>query len=107
MRLFLLLGLVLLRLRSLFAQADAGDFDPGQLPPMADRAVIAFPAAIFKRDDLLVLSLLDHFAGHRGALDERRSVGDLVAVAMKEDIAESSFFARISFEEIDIDNITL
>ena len=38
---------------------------------MANGAVIAFAAAIFERDDLLVLALLDHFAGHGRALDRR------------------------------------
>src|SRR5205085_4348841 len=107
MRLLLLLGLGLFRLRSFPAEADAGDLDSGQLPSMADCAVIAFAAAIFERDYLFVLALFDHFAGHRGSLDQRGSVGDVVAVAVKEHVAENSFFARISFEEIDIDNIAL
>jgi len=34
-------------------------------------------------------------------------MSERVAVAMKEDVAENGFFARISFEEIDIDNIAL
>src|ERR1700755_3058844 len=107
MRLLLVVGLRLFRLRSLPAEADAGDLDPGQLPPMADRAMIAFPATILKRDDLFVLALLDHFAGHRGALDQGRSVGDIVAIAVKEDVAKNGFLARISFEEIDIDDVAL
>src|ERR1043165_509673 len=107
MRLLLLLSLGLFRLRSLSAQTDAGNFDPGQLPPMSDRAMIPLPAAVFERDELLVLALLDHLAGHRGALDQGPSVGDLVPIAVKKDVAKNGFLARISFEEIDIDNIAL
>ena len=63
---FLCLGL--LGLGSFPAEADAGDLDPGQLAAMPDGAVITFPAAIFERDDLLVLALLDDFARDRRAL---------------------------------------
>src|SRR6266404_692666 len=61
---FGVVGLGLLRLGSLSAEADAGDLDTGQLAAMPDRAVIAFPAAILERDDFLVLALLDDFARH-------------------------------------------
>ena len=74
---------------------------------MPDGAMITLSAAVFERDELLVLALLDHFAGHGGALDQGTAVGDLVAIAVKEDVAKNGFFARISFEEIDIDNIAL
>src|SRR4051812_44471208 len=105
MRLLLVLGLGLLRLLS--AEADSGDLDPGQLAPMPDGPVIAFAAAVFERDDLLVLALLDHFPRDRCALDERRSVRDLVAIHVEKDIGEHTFFAGFFIEEIDIDNVSL
>src|SRR2546423_7475368 len=106
MRLFLLFGLRLLRFRSLSAEADAGDLDPGQLAPVPDGAVITFPAAIFKGDDFLVLALLHDFARDRGAFDERSPMGDLVAVAVKKHIREDTFFAGFLIEEIDIDDVS-
>src|ERR1043166_1469811 len=107
MRLLFLLGFGLLRFRSLSAQGDAGDLDPGQFAPMAHGPVVPFPAAIFESDDLLVLALLDHFTSDGRALDQGTAMGELVAIAVKEHVAESSFLACISLEEIDIDNIAL
>jgi len=72
---------------------------------MPDRAVITFPAAIFERDDFLVLALLDHFARHSRALDQRRAVSNRVAVAVKKDIREHALFAGFLIEEIDIDDV--
>src|ERR1043166_3842827 len=106
MRLLLVLGLRLLRLRRFPAQTDAGDLDPGQLATMPDRAVITFPAAIFERDDLLVLALLDHLTGDGCALDEGRAVRELVAVGVKKDIGEDAFLAGFFIEEIDIDDVS-
>src|SRR3954468_7691043 len=106
MRLLLLFGLRLLLFRGFAAQTDARDLDPGQLPPMAHGAVIAFPAAILEGDDFLVLALLDDFAGDSRAFDERAAVGGLVAVAVKKDIGEHAFLAGFLIEEIDIDDVT-
>src|SRR5438270_2646165 len=105
MRLLLFLGLRLLRFRSFAAETDPGNFHARELPPMPDRAVITFPAAIFERDDFLVLALLDHFARHSRALDQRRAVSNLVAVAVEKDIREHAFFARFLIEEINIDDV--
>src|SRR5205807_5013523 len=105
MRLLLVLGLRLLRFRSFAAETDPGNFHAREFPPMPDRAVITFPAAIFERDDFLVLALLDHFARHSRALDQRRAVSNLVAVAVEKDIREHAFFARFLIEEIDIDDV--
>src|SRR5437016_3766076 len=105
MRLFLFLGLRLLRFRSFAAETDPGNFHAREFPPMPDRAVITFPAAIFERDDFLVLALLDHFARHSRAFDERRAVSNLVAVAVKKDIREHALFAGFLIEEIDIDDV--
>src|SRR3954469_10863994 len=106
MRLFLVLGLGLFRLRTLPAQANFGDLDPGQLSPVTDGAVITFPAAILERDDFLVFALLDYFAGHGRAFNQRRAVGDVIAVRVKKDIGENAFLARFFIEEIDIDDVS-
>jgi hypothetical protein len=105
MRLFLLLGLGLLRFRSLPAQADAGNFHPCQFAAMSDRPVITFPTTILERDDFLVLALLDDFAGDGRPLDKRCAVRDLIAVSMKKDVGEDTFFAGFLIEEIDIDDV--
>src|SRR5436305_13889625 len=72
---------------------------------MANRAVIAFAALEFERNHLLVLALLDHFAGHGRAFDQRLAMRQIVAVAMKQNVAKHSLFARLSIEEVDIDNV--
>ena len=74
---------------------------------MADCAVITFAAAILEGDDLLVLALLDDFTRDGGTFDERTAVREIVAVAMKQDVAENGFFARFTLEQIDIDNVAL
>src|SRR2546423_10243312 len=105
MRLLFLLGLRLLRFRSLSAQADAGDLHARQFTAMAHRAVITFSPAIFERDDLFVLALLDDFAGDGRPFDERRAMRDLVAVGVKKDVGKHAFFAGFLIEEIDIDDV--
>src|SRR4051812_41726486 len=105
MRLLLLFGLRLLLFRGFAAQTDARDSNAGQLAPMADSAVITFPAAILERDDFLVLALLDDFAGDSRALDERAAVGDLVAVAEEKNIGKHALLAGFLIEEIDIDDV--
>src|SRR6478672_2869495 len=101
MRLFGLFGgffcLRLLCLRSFPAETNAGDLDAGQFPPMADGAVITFAAAIFEGDHFLILALFDDFAGNGRAFDQRAAMGELVAVAMEEDIAENGLLTRITF----------
>ncbi|MEY2561050.1 MAG: hypothetical protein QOG51_1465 [Verrucomicrobiota bacterium] len=74
---------------------------------MADSPVITFAAAIFEGDDLLVLALLDDFAGDSRAFDERAAMGELVAVAMKEDIAKYGLLTRVALEKIDVDDVAL
>src|SRR3954463_11995134 len=106
MRLLLVLGLGLFRLRSFPAQANFGDLDPGQLSPVTDGAVITFSAAILERDDFLVFALLDHFTSHGRAFDERGTMGDLVAIRVKKDIGENAFLAGFFIEEIDIDDVS-
>src|SRR3954468_6234632 len=105
MRLFLFLGLGLLRLGRFPAETDTGDLDPGQLPPMSDGAVITFAAAIFESNDLLVLALLDDFACNGCPLDQRAAVGDLVAIRVEKHIGEHPFFAGLFIEKIDIDDV--
>src|SRR5213082_2794535 len=80
MRLLFLLGLRLLRFRSLPAQADPGNFHPRQFAPMSHSPMISFPPAILERDDLLVFALLDDFTRDGCPFDERRAMRDLVAV---------------------------
>src|SRR5438067_1181511 len=105
MRLLLLLGLGLLRFRSLPAQADASDLHAGQFPAVSHRAVITFPAPIFERDDLFVFTLLKDFTRHRRAFDERRAVSDFIAIGVKEHIRENTLFAGFLIEKIDIDDV--
>src|SRR5436190_2894851 len=105
MRLLLLLGLRLLRFRSLPAQADAGNFHPCQFAAMSHGPVIPFPAPILERDDFLVLALLDDFAGDSSAFNERRAMGDVVAIGMKKDVGEDTLFAGFLIEKIDIDDV--
>src|SRR5437868_7072103 len=104
---FRVVGLGLLRPGSLSAEADAGDLNASQLAPMPDGAVIAFSPAVLEGDDFLVLALLEDFAGHGCSFDERAAVGELVAVAMKKDIAKNSFLAWIAFEQVHVDDIAL
>ena len=74
---------------------------------MANGPVITLPAAILEGDDFLVLALLDHFTRDGGTFDERTAVRKVVAVAMKQDVAENGFLARFTLEQIDIDNVAL
>ena len=74
---------------------------------MADGPVITFAAAILERDDFLVLPLLDDFTRDRGAFDERTAVGQVVAVAMKQNIGENGLPPGFTLEQIDIDNVAL
>lgn len=74
---------------------------------MADGPMVTFAATILERDDFLVLPLLNDFAGDCRALDERTAVGQVVAVAMKQNIGENGFVARFTLEQIDIDNVAL
>jgi hypothetical protein len=104
---FGIVGFRLLRLGSFSAKADARDLDARQLAAVPDGAVITFSPAVLERDDLLVLALLDHFAGNGRAFDERAAMGELVAVTVKEDVAKDGFLAGIAFEQIDIDDIAL
>src|SRR3954468_9716859 len=98
-----------LRFRGLLlgiARADFGDLHASQFPAMAARAVVAFPAAIFESDDLLVLALLDHFTGNGGAFDQRRSMGQVLAVREKQDVRENTFFTDFSIQEVYVDDVT-
>src|SRR3954454_6340758 len=74
---------------------------------MTDRPVVALPAAILERDDLLVLALLHDLARDRCALDEGRPVRDVVAVAMEQDVGEDTLFAGFLIEEIHVDDVAL
>ena len=80
--------------------ADRFYLEPGQLPAMADRAVIAFPAAILVGDLLLALRLADDFADHARAL-EVSAHADSVALANEEDLIESDFVAGFACELLD------
>src|SRR3954470_8891572 len=74
---------------------------------MTDGPVVTLPAAILEGDDLLVLALLHDLARDRCALDERRSVRDLVAIAMEQDVGEDTLFAGFLIEEIHVDDVAL
>src|SRR5207237_3209521 len=104
---FLYLFLCFFLLRRFRAETDFGNLDPRQLPPMADGAVITFPAAIFERDDLLIFALLDHFAGDGGPFDERAAVSEFVAVAIKKHVGEYAFFSRLLVEKVNVDDVAL
>ena len=89
-----------------FRQGDAINLHAREFTAMTDSAVVTFAAAIFERDDLLVLALLDYFAFNGRAFDQRRAVRDVVAIRMKEHIGENPVLARLGLEEIDIDDVT-
>src|SRR4051812_15837840 len=72
---------------------------------MAHRAVIPFAALELERNHLLVLAMLDDFAGHGRAFDQRLAMRQIIAVPMKQNVAKHSLFARLSIEKIDIDNV--
>src|SRR5437879_3920585 len=72
---------------------------------MSDRAVITFAAAIFERDDLLVLALLDHFASNGRAFDQRRTMFKIIAIADKKHIGKNTFLADLSIKEINLDDV--
>jgi hypothetical protein len=74
---------------------------------MANGPVITLPAAILEGDDFLVLALLDHFTRDGSTFNERTAVRKVVAVAMKQNVAENGFLARFTLEQIDIDNVAL
>ena len=87
-----------LGLFGLGAAGDAFDFYPGQFAAVTDGPVITFPAPIFKRDDLLVLALLDYFAGNLTA------VAELSAVDVHQHL-EGGCFTRFDVEKIDIHRV--
>src|SRR3954452_13644249 len=98
-----------LRFRGLLlgiAGADFRNLHASQFPTVADRAVIAFPAAIFESDDLLVLALLDDFTCDRRTLDERGAVGQVLAISEQQNIREDTFFTDFSIQEVHVDDVT-
>ena len=99
------LYLCFLLFRRFLAEADVSDFDPRQLPAMADCSVITFPATVFKSDHFLVLALFDDFAGNGGAFDQRVSMRKLLAVAVKKHIREHTFFASFFVQEVHINDV--
>ena len=54
-------------------RADGFNFEPGELPAMANRAMVAFPALIFEGDNLRRLGLFDDLGGDSRARNERHS----------------------------------
>jgi hypothetical protein len=67
---------------------------------MADGAVIAFAAPVFKGHHLLVFALLDDFRGNFSAW----GMTDLVPVYVHDDL-ERCGFTRFGVEQIDIDGV--
>src|ERR1043166_6081353 len=68
---------------------------------MSDRSVITFSAPVFKRNDLFVLALLDHFRSHFCA------AGCHVPVIDVHQHFKRSHLARFDIEQIDINRVAL
>src|SRR5947199_6980833 len=99
------LGLRPLCLRSFSAETDVGDLNARQLTPMANGPMITFSATILEGDDLLVLALLNHFAGDSRALDEWIPARDFLSVAMKKYLSKHALFPGFLVEKIHIDDV--
>jgi hypothetical protein len=76
-----------------------------QFAPVADRAVITFAPLVLKRDDFLVLTLLENFSGHLCSRDERVAVSYVFPIGKQQDITKSGSFARFDIEKIDIHRV--
>ena len=87
-------------------RADGFDFEPGELPAMADRAVVALAALKFEGDNLRRLGLLDDFGGDSGARHERHAYRKAFAVGNQENLLERCLRASLDVEFFDLDHIT-
>src|SRR6476619_239585 len=74
---------------------------------MTDRPMITLASAILEGDDLLILPLLKDLAGDGSSFDQRGSVGNLVAIAVKKDVGKHAFLPWLFIQEIDIDDVAL
>ena len=72
---------------------------------MAVLAAIALAALLFENDDLLVAKLLDDFAGHQRAINERSAQGDVGIGANHENVFEGDGIAGFTSELFDADQI--
>jgi len=86
---------LLLRLRT---GGDALDFQPRQFAAVTDRAVIAFPATVFERDDFLVFALFNDFGRDLSAITE------FSAVDVHQHF-EGGCFAGLDVEKIDVHRV--
>src|SRR5438477_625574 len=85
-----------LLLRQLGAtQQDLGDPDGGQQLAVADPAARILAAALLESDDGAVLALFDDFRRDHGAIDERRAESHVLALAMREHLADLDDFADL------------
>lgn len=71
---------------------------------MPNRAVVAFPAAIFVGENFLVLELLDYLGHDRSTARARLHVR---ALSGEQDFGKSDFSARFGIELLDVDDIAL
>ena len=72
---------------------------------MADLAARILAAALLESDDRAVLALLDDFGGDQSAIDERRAERDILALAMREHVADLDDIADIGFDFFDLQEI--
>src|SRR5947199_60104 len=82
-----------------------GDPHCGQKVAMADLAARILAAALLESDDRAVLALLDDFGGDQSAIDERRAERDILALAMRENVADLDDIADIGFDFFDLQEI--
>ena len=71
---------------------------------MPHRAVVALPALVFERNNLLVLAVFDDFGGNFGAFNGT-AVRHMVAIREHEHVTQRGGFARFDIQKIDINRI--
>jgi hypothetical protein len=100
-----LLATLFLR-RTLFSsRCDAFDLYTRQFATVADRAVIAFAALVFERDDFLVLALFENLRGYLCSRDEGVPVSYVFSIRKQQYITKRGSFARFDIEKIDIEGV--
>jgi hypothetical protein len=75
------------------SKVNRPDLNSSQLPPMANRPMITFPAPKLERDHLFILKLLHYFSGDFRSVDSRSTNGYPITIAMKHNFGKCDLIA--------------
>src|SRR6266700_5113005 len=88
------------------SHTNAFNFHARQSATVANCAVIAFAPLILKRDNLLILALLENFSSHLRSRAKWIAMCHVFSAGKHQHVAEGRCFAGIDLEKIDIDRVT-